>query len=312
MTDNTKLKAVVTGGCGFIGSHIAEGLLERGYRVVIIDDLSTGKANNIAHIERNPDLEVYIGTILDRVLLEKKFKDVTYVFHEAAIASVPRSIAHPRESNDANVTGTLNVLMAARDAGAKKVVYASSSSVYGETPTLPKVETMATDPLSPYAVSKMAAESYCRSFEFIYGLKTASLRYFNVFGPRQDRDSEYSAVIPKFFKAILEGRAPIVYGDGEQTRDFTYVKDAARANIMAAETGAAGTYNIGGGKRVSLNDLVNMMLKMSGKDIRPEYRAERPGDIKHSLADISKAATFGWRPEWKLEAGLKEIMRELR
>ena len=308
-----KLKAVVTGGCGFIGSHIAESLLERGYHVVIIDDLSTGKATNIAHLEHNPDLEVFIGTILDRVLLEKKFKDAIYVFHEAAVASVPRSVGNPRATNDANVTGTLNVLLEARDAGVKKVVYASSSSVYGETPTLPKLETMPTDPLSPYAVSKMAAENYCRSFEFIYGLKTASLRYFNVFGPRQDPDSEYSAVIPKFFKAILAGHAPIIYGDGEQTRDFTYVKDAVRANIMAAETGAGGTYNIGGGKRVSLNDLVKLMLKIAGReDIIPEYRPERPGDIKHSLADISKAATFGWVPEWGLEAGLKEILKGLK
>jgi UDP-glucose 4-epimerase len=305
-----KLKAVVTGGCGFIGSHIAEGLLERGYHVVIIDDLSTGKATNISHLDKNPDLEVFIGTIVDRVLLEKKFKDAAYIFHQAAVASVPRSVANPSATNDANVTGTLNVLMAARDAGAKKVVYASSSSVYGETPTLPKVESMPTDPLSPYAVSKLAAENYCRSFEFIYGLKTASLRYFNVFGPRQDPDSQYAAVIPKFFKAIHAGHAPVIYGDGEQTRDFTYVKDVARANIMAAESDAKGTYNIGGGKRVSLNELVKLMLELAGrKDIRPEYQAERPGDIKHSLADISKAATFGWRPEFTLEAGLKEILK---
>jgi UDP-glucose 4-epimerase len=308
-----KLKAVVTGGCGFIGSHIAEALLERGYEVVIIDDLSTGKAANISHFYGSRKVEMVVGSILNRPLLESTFEGAEYIFHQAAIPSVPRSIADPAATNEANVTGTLNVLMAARSQGAKKVVYASSSSVYGETPELPKVETMPTNPLSPYAVSKLAGENYCRAFAKVYGLRTASLRYFNVFGPRQDPDSQYSAVVPKFIKAVLLGQAPVIYGDGEQTRDFTYVKDVARANIMAAETSAAGTYNIGGGKRVSLNQLVKLVLKMAGReDIRPVYEAERAGDIKHSLADITKAPTFGWRPEFSLEEGLGEILKGLK
>lgn len=308
-----KPKAIVTGGCGFIGSHITGGLLERGYQVLIIDDLSSGKVSNIKHLDSNPDIQLVVGTILDRALLEKNFKDAVYVFHEAAIASVPRSIAHPRATNDANVTGTLNVLTAARDAGVKKVVYASSSSVYGETPVLPKAESMATDPLSPYAVSKLAGESYCRACEQVYGLKTVSLRYFNVFGPRQDFDSQYSAVIPKFFKLILGGEPPIIYGDGEQTRDFTYVKDVVRANIMAAEGDAAGSYNIGSGERVTLNKLTQMMLRLAGREnIQPVFHEPKLGDIRHSLADISKAATFGWKPEFTLEAGLKEILKGLK
>ena len=287
--------------------------LERGYSVVVIDNLSSGNESNIAHLSGNPGLEFVKGSILDSEVLYRTFKNATYIFHQAAIPSVPRSVANPWATNETNVNGTLKVLTAARDSGARKVVYASSSSVYGETSTLPKVETMATDPLSPYAVSKLAGENYCRAFEYVYSLPTASLRYFNVFGPRQDPDSEYAAVIPKFFKAVLAGQAPVIYGDGVQTRDFTYVKDVARANILAAENGASGAYNIGGGKSVSLNGLAKLVLALAGReDIRPLYEVERKGDIKHSLADISRAQTFGWQPEFTLEAGLGEILKGLK
>jgi len=305
-------KAVVTGGAGFIGSHIAEGLLERGYHVTVIDDLSTGKIENISSLISNINLEFINGSIMDCILLNKVFKDADYVFHEAAIPSVPRSIENPVASNRVNVEGTLNVLVAARDNGVKKAVYASSSSVYGDTPTLPKKEDMIPNPQSPYAVSKLTAEYYCRVFSKIYSLPTACLRYFNVYGPRQDPDSQYSAVIPRFIKSLRADKPPIIFGDGEQTRDFTFVKDVAKANIMAAESDASGVFNVGGGKKISLNHFTCLLLTlMKRSDVKPVYEAERAGDIKHSLADITMAKTFGYNPAYNLEQGLKEILKGL-
>lgn len=311
MAGKTQMKAVVTGGAGFIGSHIADELVKHNYLVTIIDNLSTGKMENIAHLDGK--IEFIEGSVTDLNLLSSVFQGADYIFHEAAIPSVPRSIKDPIASNEVNTTGTLKVLMAARDNKVKKVVYASSSSVYGDTPTLPKREDMILNPQSPYAVSKLAAEYYCLVFNKIYGLPTACLRYFNVFGPRQDPDSQYSAVIPRFIKAICAGQSPVIFGDGEQTRDFTYVKDVARANILAAESNAIGVFNIGGGKKVSLNYLTNLILKLGDReDFKPIYQTERAGDIKHSLADITRAKTFGYAPTYGLEQGLKEILQGLR
>ncbi len=305
-----KAKAVVTGGAGFIGSHICDLLYERGYQVSIIDDLSTGKLDNIAHLLGRHNVEFIPGSITDLSLLIKTCKGADYVFHEAAIPSVPRSIENPIATNEVNITGTLNVLVAARDTGVKKVVYASSSSVYGDTPTLPKREDMPPSPQSPYAVAKLSAEYYCRVFETVYNLPAACLRYFNVYGPRQSADSQYAAVIPKFIDSIKHGNAPVIFGDGEQTRDFTFVKDVARANMLAAESDASGVFNIGGGERISLNHLTSIILKIMGRDdIKPVYEKERAGDIKHSLADITKAKSFGYTPSYNLEQGLKETIR---
>ena len=234
------------------------------------------------------------------------------MFHQAAIPSVPRSVADPVSTNYANITGTLNVLVAARDAGVKKVVYASSSSVYGDTPTLPKKEAMVPEPLSPYAVSKLAGEHYCAAFTASYGLQTACLRYFNVYGPRQAADSAYAAVIPKFIQLIKQGKPPQIFGDGTQTRDFTFVKDVVRANILASQSLQNGAYNIGTGSSISLNELAHALLKMIGyAKINPVYSKPRPGDVAHSLADISKAEqAFGYRPLYTLSEGLKITVEE--
>jgi UDP-glucose 4-epimerase len=310
MENKIKPKAVVTGGAGFIGSHIAEALLERGYCVTVIDDLSSGKLQNIDAFMSSNNLEFIQGSITETDLLRQTFAGARFVFHQAAVPSVPRSIEHPLRTHEVNVTGTLNVLLAARDAGVKKVVYASSSSVYGDTPTLPKREDMPPAPQSPYAVSKLAAEYYCRVFDYVYHLPTACLRYFNVYGPRQSADSQYAAVIPKFIERIEQGLPPVIFGDGEQTRDFTFVKDVALANIMSAESAATGIFNIGSGSCVSLNELARLLLDLMHRlDLRPVYEKDRPGDVKHSLADISRAGTFGYAPSCSLEAGLRQILK---
>jgi UDP-glucose 4-epimerase len=301
-------KAIVTGGAGFIGSHITEELVKRGYLVTIIDNLSTGKLSNIESSLSCKGVEFVKGSIIDSRLLHKVFSGADYVFHEAAIPSVPRSIKNPRKSHMANVTGTLNVLLAARDTGVKKLVFASSSSVYGDTPTLPKVEDMTPNPLSPYAITKLASEHYCKVFQSIYGLKTACLRYFNVYGPRQDPNSPYAAVIPLFFRNAIEGKSPVIFGDGEQSRDFTFVKDVAVANIQAAETNATGVFNLGNSQRITVNHLVNLIIKLVGnKNVKPVYKEPRPGDILHSLADITRARSFGYNPKYNLESGLREV-----
>jgi UDP-glucose 4-epimerase len=297
---------VVTGGAGFIGSHLADELAKRGYGVVILDDLSTGKTGNIVELIKKGNAEFIQGSITDFTLLQKIFKGALYVFHQAALASVPRSLVDPAKTNEVNITGTLNVLIAARDNNVKEVIYASSSSVYGDTPTLPKNEQMIPRPESPYAVTKLAGEYYCRVFQEIYGFKTACLRYFNVYGPRQDPGSEYAAVIPRFIQQVISNEAPVIFGDGEQTRDFTFIKDVVEANILAAETGASGIYNIGRGERITVNELAERIITVAGKDMEAIRREARAGDVKHSLADITAAESFGYQPGYSIEAGLKE------
>ena len=302
-------KVVVTGGAGFIGSNLTDKLISRGYRVTIIDNLSTGKLSNLKTAIASGEAEFVGGSITNLALLRKTFSGAEYVFHQAALPSVPRSIKDPKKSHDINITGTLNVLIAARDSAVKKVVYASSSSVYGDTPTLPKVEDMSPNPLSPYAVTKLTGEYYCKVFNDIYDLKTVCLRYFNVYGPRQDPNSPYAAVIPLFLNSILAGKSPVIYGDGEQSRDFTFVGDVADANILAAESDATGIFNLGNSQRITINELVNRIIDFVGnKSVKPEYREPRPGDIVHSLADISKARAFGYNPKYNMEKGLKETL----
>jgi len=301
-------KVIVTGGAGFIGSHLAGELLKRGYQVIILDDLSTGKRGNIEPILIQSNIQFIEGSVTDLPLLNKLFQNVSYVFHLAAIPSVPRSVEDPLISHDVNITGTLNVLLAAEHNKVKKVIYASSSAVYGDTPTLPKREGMPPNPQSPYAVTKLAGEYYCQVFFEVFGLPIICLRYFNVYGPRQDPSSQYAAVIPRFINRLFKDESPIIFGDGEQTRDFTFVRGAAEANILAAESDATGVFNIGTGRRVSINKLARLINRLIGKDIEPIYQEPRPGDIRHSLADISKAKQFGYNPKYNLEEGLKETI----
>jgi UDP-glucose 4-epimerase len=300
-------RILVTGGAGFIGSNLAKELAKENY-VVILDDLSTGRMENIKVLIKKENVNFINGSITDVDLLQKSFAQIDYVFHLAAIPSVPRSIKDPRNSNEANITGTLNVLIAARDAGVKKVVFASSSSVYGDTPTLPKSENLPLNPLSPYAITKMTGEFYCKIFKDLYGLQTVALRYFNVFGPRQDPNSQYAAVIPKFINAVLNDKAPEIYGDGEQSRDFTFVKHVVSANILACESEMKGLFNMACGRRITLNQLVNLINEILGKSIRPVYGEPRPGDIKHSMADISRAKAFGFEPKSNFKEELKETI----
>ncbi len=301
-------KAVVTGGAGFIGSHLVEGLANRGYQVIILDDFSTGKKENIDPLLENRYVELIEGSVTEPALLQRLLQGVDTVFHLAAVPSVPRSIRNPQVSHEVNVTGTLNVLLAARDNRIGKVIYASSSSVYGDTPTLPQKETMPPNPQSPYAVTKLTGEYYCQVFHKVYALPTACLRYFNVYGPRQDPGSQYAAVVPQFVKRISEGNPPIIFGDGEQTRDFTFVKDAVEANILAAESEQTGIFNIGRGERVSINQLARLISQLMGKNIEPVHKEMRQGDVLHSLADISRAGDFGYQPKYSLEEGLQQII----
>jgi len=299
---------VVTGGAGFIGSNLVRSLSGEN-EVTVIDDLSTGYIKNIEDLILNKDISFVNGSITNLDLLQKTLKNVDYVFHEAAIPSVPRSIEDPVKSNNANVNGTLNVLVAAKDNNVEKVVYASSSSVYGDTPTLPKREDMNPCPLSPYAVSKITGEYYCKVFKDVYGLSTTSLRYFNVYGQRQDPSSEYAAVVPKFINLVLNDKSPIIYGNGLQTRDFTYIKDVVDANILAAGSNVTGNFNIAGGKCISINDLSKIIIGICGKDLDSVYRDSRPGDIMHSLADVSKAKEeFGYKPNYNLTKGLEKAI----
>ncbi len=303
---------VVTGGAGFIGSHLAEELSRRRYHVIILDDLSTGKLENIKDLLTKENVEFIKDSIADLPMLQKIFHDVDYVFHQAAIASVPRSIDNPRASHDVNVSGTLNVLLAAQGNSAKKVIYASSSSVYGDTPTLPKGEDMMPNPLSPYAVTKLAGEYYCLVFHQVYGLPTVCLRYFNVYGPRQDPTSQYAAVIPRFITRAFEGNSPIILGEGEQTRDFTFIKDVVAANILAAESDAYGLFNIAQGKSITINELAKLVTTIMGKNIELIHQDPRAGDVRHSLADISRARAFGYEPKYSLEEGLRETIRSFK
>jgi UDP-glucose 4-epimerase len=301
---------LITGGAGFIGSNIAHRLVEQGHFVRIIDNFSTGKRENIADITDKIDL--IEGDIRYLNTVNRAMDGIDYVIHQAALPSVPRSVETPIESNDVNINGTLNILYAAKEAKVKRLVYAASSSAYGDTPTLPKVETMKPNPLSPYAVNKLTAEMYCSVFTRVYGLETVALRYFNIFGPRQDPNSYYSAVIPKFIKALLTDQPPIIFGDGEQSRDFTYIENVINANLMAckAPTGAAGNVvNIACGERITLNELVAELNKLLGKNITPKHGDPRPGDIKHSLADIGLAEKLiGYTPVVKIPEGLKRTV----
>ena len=371
----TNATCIVTGGAGFIGSHLVDALTTPALQnhIIIIDNLSTGKLANITHHFNNTNIEAFEQVALeqepveqwhnsnisedsvritdkqqsldnaqantsktkeeqkeelelvlpgdhvtfikadirDLALLQNIFKKYKpqFVFHQAAIPSVPRSVKDPVKSNNVNVNGTLNVLVASKDNNVKKVVYASSSSAYGDTPTLPKKEDMKPCPLSPYAVSKLAGEYYCKVFTECYDLPTVSLRYFNVYGPRQDPKSEYAAVIPKFVTRILNNKSPVIYGDGKQTRDFTFVKDVAKANILAAASDATGVFNVAGGKRITINNLTDAIIDFIQTSINPVYEDPRPGDILHSLADISKAKDeIGYEPFFEVQNGLKETI----
>jgi UDP-N-acetylglucosamine/UDP-N-acetyl-alpha-D-glucosaminouronate 4-epimerase len=299
--------ALVTGGAGFIGSHIAAGLIESGAKVRIIDNLSTGYRHNIEEIGR--DIDFVEGSVGDEKNLNRALEDVEIVFHEAAIPSVPRSVDRPVETHEASTNATFKLLLAARDRKVRRLVYAASSSAYGDQPELPKREDMRPAPLSPYAVGKLVGEYYCQVFSHVYGLETTSLRYFNVFGPRQDPGSQYSGVISRFMSALLKGEQAVIYGDGEQSRDFTYVSNVVRANLLAAEsTKAVGAViNIANGQRVTLNQLFEIMKETTGKsDAKPEYQSPRPGDVRDSLADLTLARTLlGYEPQVGLKEGLQ-------
>ncbi|HIE53210.1 MAG TPA: SDR family oxidoreductase, partial [Armatimonadetes bacterium] len=297
---------LVTGGAGFIGSHLVEELVRRGEQVRVVDNLSTGRAENLAPWRE--DIEFLEGDLSDPAVAQRAVEGVDYVLHQAALPSVPRSVEDPRASHEANVTGTLNLLLAARDAGVKRVVYAGSSSAYGDTPTLPKHEAMPPAPLSPYAASKLAGEYYCRVFHKVYGLETVVLRYFNIFGPRQDPTSQYAAVIPKFITALLRGDLPTIYGDGEQSRDFTYVRNVVEANLLACTAPAAvgEVINVATGTRFTINELFARLRELCGCEVEPLYAPPRPGDVRHSQADIGKAERLlGYRPVVSFREGLK-------
>jgi nucleoside-diphosphate-sugar epimerase len=295
---------LVTGGAGFIGSHLTEELIRRGHQVRVVDNLSTGKRQNLAHL---PAAEFLEGDLADLSVARRAVEGIEYVLHQAAIPSVPRSVQDPVTSNRANIDASLNVLVAARDAGVKRVVYAGSSSAYGNQPTLPKVETMPTAPLSPYALQKLVAEQYCQMFTQLYGLETVTIRYFNVFGPRQDPSSPYSGVISLFIRALCEGRQPTIYGDGEHTRDFTYVANVVDGVLRACEApGASGeVINVATGGRISLNQLFRAVRELTGANVEPIYAAPRAGDVKDSQADIAKAARLlGYTPTVAFDEGL--------
>ena len=300
------MRIIVTGGAGFIGSHITEELLRRGHSVVVVDDFSAGKEANLAGMKGR--LEVVRQTITELEPVQRAFRGAEVVFHLAARTSVPRSVADPVESNHANIDGTVNVLVAARDAKARRVVYAASSSAYGETPTLPKTEGMRPEPISPYGVTKYVGELYCQVFGRCYGLENVSIRYFNVFGPRQDPGSPYSGVLSRFITAMLTGDAPTVFGDGEQSRDFTYVANVVDATIRASEAaGVSGmVFNGGTGARVTLNQTLALLGKISGKGVNAKYEPARSGDILHSQADVTLARQMlGYVPSVDFEEGLR-------
>jgi len=327
------MKALVTGGAGFIGSHLVEALLREGHQVRVLDNLSTGHRANLADVltqtspqetrnqepgTRNPAPQsgaaaaLLEDTITDLDACRNACADIDWVFHQAAIPSVPRSVAEPLPSHEANATGTLNMLLAARDAGVKRFVYAASSSAYGDTPTLPKQESMPPTPMSPYAAQKLLGETYCKQFHALYGLQTIALRYFNIFGPRQDPNSPYGGVIPKFVSALLANEPPKIFGDGEQTRDFTFIDNAVSANLLAAAAPASAcgrTYNVACGARFSLNHLLATLQQILGTDLAPEHRDPRAGDVRDSLADIGLAVEhLGYEVKFGFEEGLRRTV----
>jgi len=304
---------LVTGGAGFIGSSLVREIVSRGEEARVLDNFSTGKRENLHPFSGR--IEVLEGSVDDPRLVERAMEGVDYVLHQAALPSVQRSVESPLESNASNLTGTLVLLEAARRAKVRRFVYASSSSVYGDSPTLPKVETMPTDPLSPYAVGKLGGELYCRVFHRLHGLETVSLRYFNVFGPGQSPDSQYAAVVPRFIAALKAGESPVIYGDGRQTRDFTYIENVIQANLAACAAGreAAGeSFNIAFGERVSLLDLLEKMAALRGGPVKPRFEPGRKGDVRDSLADIGKARRLlGYQPEVSLDEGLQKTLQAL-
>jgi UDP-glucose 4-epimerase len=305
---------LVTGGAGFIGSSIAEALLDRGERVRVLDDFSSGRRENVETLPGR--VELIEGTIVDPATVARAMESVQVVFHEAAIPSVLRSVENPQATMLAGVQGTTVVLDVARQAGVRRLIFAGSSAAYGDTPTLPKVETMEARPLSPYASSKLAGEHLMRIFSKLYGLETLTLRYFNVFGPRQDPKSEYAAVIPKFLTAAVRGQRPVVFGDGEQTRDFCHIDNVVNANLLAANAPRAlggEMVNIACGERTSLNQLLAYLGELSGAPLRPEYRPPRPGDVRDSLADIRAARELiGYEPTVDIREGLKRTLEAFR
>ncbi len=299
---------LVTGGAGFIGSNIVEKLVGDGHKVRVLDNFSTGRRENIDDFK---EVELAEGDVRDLAFVRRVVSGVDYVFHQGALPSVIRSIEDPISTNEVNIDGTLNVLVASRDAGVRRVIYASSSSVYGDTPTLPKTEEMKPNPKSPYAASKLAGEYYCQVFYSVYGLETVSLRYFNIFGPRQDPTSQYAAVIPLFIEAMLNGDTPTIFGDGLQSRDFTFVDNVVKANLLAATAKDAPgkIFNTACGDRHSLLDLVDLLNSIMGKQIKPIHADSRPGDVKHSLAGISEAEKIlNYQPQVQFEEGLKKTM----
>ncbi|HKS41137.1 MAG TPA: SDR family oxidoreductase [Blastocatellia bacterium] len=300
---------LVTGGAGFIGSHICERLLKDGHSVRVLDNFVSGKEANLESI--GGDVELIRGDITDARTVAEAMKGVEIVFHEAALGSVPRSVADPMTTHEVNMTGTLSVLLAARDAGVRRVVNASSSSVYGDTEVLPKHESMMGQPLSPYALSKLAGEHYISIFNRVYGFEAVALRYFNIFGPRQDPESQYAAVIPRFVMALLEGRQPVIYGDGLQSRDFTYVENVVEANLLASEAeGASGkAFNVACGGRYSLLDLLGKIKEILGSPIEPIHEAARAGDVRDSQASIEAAEkSLGYRVTVDFEEGLRRTV----
>ncbi len=305
------MRFVVTGGAGFIGSHLVEHLIAKGHEVVVLDDFSTGHRENLACLEGR--FSLVEGSVTDPAVCAEAVSGADFVLHQAALGSVPRSIEDPQRTHEVNLTGTLNVLVAAQAAGVKCVVYAASSSAYGNTAELPKRESMSPQPRSPYAVSKLGGEQYCRAFHCTYGLETVALRYFNAFGSRQDPDSRYAAVVPLFIAAALEGRAPIVFDDGEQTRDFTHVSNVVRANLMAVRAPAAAlgeVFNVGCGERISINRLWEEIRSLAGATVDAVHADPRPGDVRDSLASLERASEIlGYEPEVDLRGGLQRTAK---
>ena len=308
MTFNGNL--LITGGAGFIGSNLADALIAQGGKVRIIDNLVTGYHENLDEI--SGDFEFIEGDLNDETALRRALEGVEVVFHEAALPSVPRSVANPKETHEACVNATFKLLVAAKEAGVRRVIYAASSSAYGDQPTLPKVETMRPEPLSPYAAAKLMGEYYCQVFTRVYGLETISLRYFNVFGPRQDPGSMYSGVISRFVDSLMGGKTPVIYGDGEQSRDFTFIENVVNANIRAAQTtkGIGEVMNAANGERITLNQLLEVLKKITDKpDVNAEYREARAGDVKHSQADNTLAREYlGYEKIVGLEEGLRRTI----
>jgi UDP-glucose 4-epimerase len=306
--------ALVTGVAGFVGSNLATTLLDRGYDVRGLDNLATGRRRNLESLERRDDFQFTEGDVRDADTVETLVESADYVFHQAAVPSVPRSVDDPVTTTDANCTGTATVLDAARGESVDTVVVASSSSVYGSTEELPKVETMDPRPESPYALSKYYTEKLALQCDELYNFDTAALRYFNIFGPRQDPDGEYAAVIPKFVNLLLSGERPVIFGDGEQSRDFTYIDNAVEANVAVAESNVGGEmFNVGCGGRVTINELVERLNEIIGTDVDPRYDSSRPGDVRHSHADISKAKELlGYDPAINFTEGLKQTVEYYR